>query len=195
MKEYRIRLLSKDEFKRASKEDARYSNVDETNLGFADPLKGEVCVLDTKCHELNKYLIDHEVEHLFEEEGTHEDEHGIRHKKFFKEILLPLFTGYNAQQKSWSPLGILDPKNLNPPDHADALDSGDQQMGMEQQAPGFTPQAGQMGQTSGFSDMSGAGTSDPVSGLGTGIQGGINQPRPLSQEEFFRTQGFYRPSF
>lgn len=77
----KIKFLSLDEMANARDIDWRYENVGIDNLGFADKLRNRVYVragLDT---ELTKYLVDHEVSHLFEMEGTDEDEHGIRHKK------------------------------------------------------------------------------------------------------------------
>lgn len=81
MKRFEVQFLSKQEMRDAHKMDRRYRHVDDDNLGFSDPVKGRVFVLASKDKELTQYLIQHEVEHLFEEKGTHEDENGIRHKK------------------------------------------------------------------------------------------------------------------
>lgn len=105
---YEIKVLDSDEFDKVAKSDPRYSYVDESNMGFADRQKGIAYVRGTNVHDLNKYLINHELEELEEAESTHEDPNGIRHKKFFKEIFLPLFTGFNGETGKWSPLGILD---------------------------------------------------------------------------------------
>lgn len=93
---YEIKVLSRNEFDHVSKSDPRYSYVDDTNFGFADRLKGKAYIIDTKVHDLNKYLINHELEELEKDKSTHEDPNGIRHKKgpkIFKDILLPLSTG------------------------------------------------------------------------------------------------------
>jgi hypothetical protein len=86
---YQIKVLSDKEFRDIARSDKRYSNVDDSNLGFADPEKRTAYVRQSSWPDLNKYLINHEFEHLIEEEGTDEDENGIRHKKFFKEIFMP----------------------------------------------------------------------------------------------------------
>lgn len=95
MNKIEIQILSREEMNNAHELDDRYQGVDETNLGFSDPLKNRVYVIASKDKELMQYLINHEVEHLFEEKGTHEDEHGIRHKKggFFQNFILPSITG------------------------------------------------------------------------------------------------------
>lgn len=86
---YEIKVLSNKDFESVSKSDPRYSYVDDTNMGFADREKGVAYVRGTNIHDLNKYLISHELEELESAESTHEDPNGIRHKKFFKEIFAP----------------------------------------------------------------------------------------------------------
>ena len=87
---YEIKVLDSKDFDNISKSDSRYSYVDDTNFGFSDREKSIAYVRDTKIHDLNKYLINHELEELIDEHSDHEDPNGIRHKKgpkFFKEIL------------------------------------------------------------------------------------------------------------
>ena len=90
---YEIKVLDSKEFDEVAKSDPRYEYVDENNLGFADRLKGIAYVRQTHIHDLNKYLINHELEELEEDHSTHEDPNGIRHKKFFKDFFLPFITG------------------------------------------------------------------------------------------------------
>jgi len=78
---YQVKILSSKEFDEVAKSSPRYKNVDEDNMGFADPTTNTAYVRHTAFPELNKYLIDHEYSHLVEEHGTDEDEMGIRHKK------------------------------------------------------------------------------------------------------------------
>jgi len=85
-----IKFLTKSEMKNAKDIDWRYEFVDENNLGFSDKLKRRVYVQAGLDRELTNYLVDHELEHLFELEGSHEDANGIRHKKFFKELVVPI---------------------------------------------------------------------------------------------------------
>jgi hypothetical protein len=92
---YHIKVLSDKEFKKVSQSDKRYKNVDDDNLGFADPEKKIAYVRHTAWPDLNKYLVNHEFEHLIEEEGTDEDEYGIRHKKKkggFMRIFVPIIS-------------------------------------------------------------------------------------------------------
>ena len=97
---YQIKVLSSKEFDEVAKSDPRYAMVDDDNLGFADVEKKTAYVRYSVYPQLTKYLIDHEFEHLLEDEATDEDEYGIRHKKgkkFFKEIIAPF---------SVDPLGV-----------------------------------------------------------------------------------------
>src|SRR3990167_2606639 len=69
----------------------------EDSLGFADPTKQRAYVRDTAIPEVNKYLLNHELDHLLEEEGTDECPHGMRHKRGFFQNLAAVaaapFTG------------------------------------------------------------------------------------------------------
>ncbi len=79
----KIKILSSEEFDRLPVSETRGADV-RASIGFADTERGKIFVRDTGVDILNKYLIDHEVEHLFEAEGTDVDEHVpvIRHKLF-----------------------------------------------------------------------------------------------------------------
>lgn len=88
-----IKFLTPKEMANAKQIDWRYEHVDKDNLGFADPKKNRVYVRAGLEKELTKYLMNHELDHLFELEGTDEDAHGIRHKKFWKQILAPIMFG------------------------------------------------------------------------------------------------------
>lgn len=96
---YQIKVLTNEEFDNVSRSDLRYSNVDETNLGFADPQKGIAYIRHSASPDLNKYLISHEFDHLIEDEGTDEDEFGIRHKKKRN------FWDW-ASYFTWNPVGV-----------------------------------------------------------------------------------------
>src|SRR3990167_1882822 len=89
---YEIKVLSNQDFDSLPEEITSGSDISDS-LGFADPRTGKAYVRYTAHPELNKYLINHELEELTTDEHHHEDENGIRHKKFFKEIFLPLITG------------------------------------------------------------------------------------------------------
>lgn len=89
---YQIEVLSPKEFEKVAKSDSRYSRVldeDNPSLGFTDVKKGKAYIVKTHWPEVNKALLSHEFEHLLEEHATDEDENGIRHKKFFKQIFAP----------------------------------------------------------------------------------------------------------
>lgn len=94
--QFEVKFLTKSEMTKARDMDYRYEHVDDNNLGFADKSKNKIYIRAGLNTELTKYLISHEFEHLLEEEGTHEDEHGIRHKKFFKDILSPVYDPFNT---------------------------------------------------------------------------------------------------
>ena len=87
---YEIKVLKSNDFDRLP-----YRGI-EDSLGIADVKKNRVFVRDTGMHELNRYLINHEIDHLVEEHATDEDEYGIRHKKgpkLFKDIFMPMLMG------------------------------------------------------------------------------------------------------
>ena len=70
---YTIKVLSNTEF-----EELRFSRVHDA-LGVADPVTNEVYIRHTHIGELNRYLIDHELNHLVEETPTDELD-GVRYK-------------------------------------------------------------------------------------------------------------------
>ena len=86
---YTVTLLSPTEWNEVLASNPRYVNAHDS-LGFADVREKKVFVRHTQWDKLNEHLIKHELDHLIEEHATHEDEHGIRHKKFFKQILAPI---------------------------------------------------------------------------------------------------------
>ena len=83
--------MNDKEFFKVAESDPRYKDVDDNNLGFADPEKHKAYVRYTSWPALNKYLITHEFEHMVEGEDkcSHEDAQGIRHKKGFRDIIAP----------------------------------------------------------------------------------------------------------
>lgn len=86
---YEIKILNSKDFDKLP-----YRGI-EDSLGLADVKKNRVFVRDTGVHELNRYLINHEIDHLVEEHATDEDAYGIRHKKgpkLFKDIFLPFIS-------------------------------------------------------------------------------------------------------
>src|SRR3990167_3656820 len=85
----KIEVVSPAKWERLRTSGAACDCVTES-LGFADPTKQRAYVRDTAIPEVNKYLLNHELDHLLESEGTDECPHGMRHKKFFKEIMAPI---------------------------------------------------------------------------------------------------------
>lgn len=86
---YSVKIVSEKEWEKLRGSDPRYANI-EDSLGFADPTERKGYVRQTHWPELNKFLLDHEFEHLLNpENGSDRDEHGIYHKKFFKDIIAP----------------------------------------------------------------------------------------------------------
>jgi hypothetical protein len=87
-----VTFLTKEQLENARDIDYRYQNVGDDNLGFADKLRNKVYVRAGLDPDLTQYLLSHELSHLFELEGTDEDEYGIRHKKSggFWSVALPI---------------------------------------------------------------------------------------------------------
>lgn len=91
---YEIKFLSNEDFDRLPKKETNGADISDS-LGFYNPFTNRVFIRHTSIPELDKYLLDHEFEHLIEQDATDEDEFGIRHKKgkkFFKEIFVPMVT-------------------------------------------------------------------------------------------------------
>jgi hypothetical protein len=78
---YKIHILSDEEFDRLPQSATKGSDVSDS-LGFANKETGDAYVRFSGSSLLNEYLISHELDELEEHESTHEDENGIRHKKF-----------------------------------------------------------------------------------------------------------------
>ena len=83
---YSIKVLSNEEFEKLP-----YRHTDIA-LGLADPKQNTAYVRYSAYPELNKYLIDHEFEHLLEEHGTDEID-GVRYKI---PLLGPLISGIGS---------------------------------------------------------------------------------------------------
>lgn len=192
---YQVKILSSKEFDEVAKSSPRYKNVDGDNLGFADPQNKTAYVRYSSYPALNKYLIDHEFEHLVEHEATDEDDMGIRHKKgkkFFKEIFLPLTTGYNAEQKSWSPLGILDPKNLSGGGQGDQMNPEQVSQSYQNSFGTTGAQFGNMGGSPQASQNAPSNFSSSDSMSGGLYGGGINQQQQSIDPELQkRLSGFF----
>ncbi len=88
---YEIKILSNKQFDDLPQEITRGSDISDS-LGFANPFIKKAFVRETGVHELNKFLVNHELEELMASSSTHEDSNGIRHKKFFKEFVMPILT-------------------------------------------------------------------------------------------------------
>jgi len=105
--EFDIKFLSNEDFDNMPVSDRLGEDVSDS-WGVYNPYTRQVRIRDTGFWEVNKYLLDHELEHAVEEHATDQGPNGLRHKKgkkFWKEILMPVMTGYNGQTKTWSPLG------------------------------------------------------------------------------------------
>jgi len=89
---YQIKFLRNEDFDSLPEEITRGSDISDS-LGFYNPYNKSIYIRDTGYSKVNEYLMDHEISHIVEKEATDEDENGIRHKKFFKEMFLPFITG------------------------------------------------------------------------------------------------------
>jgi len=72
-------LGSKD-FDKLPKHETAGSDISDS-MGFYNPHTNRVFIRHTAIPELDKYLLEHEFDHLLEETPTDADENGIRHKK------------------------------------------------------------------------------------------------------------------
>ena len=79
----KIKILDYDDFDRLPREVTRGADVSQS-IGFADTERKSIYVRDTGVDLLNQYLVGHELEHIFEAEGTDVDSEVpvIRHKLF-----------------------------------------------------------------------------------------------------------------
>jgi len=75
---YTVHVLSNNDFDKLSSSVTRGSDISRS-FGFADPKTGHAYVRYSHQSELNKYLVDHEMDELVASESSHEDENGIRH--------------------------------------------------------------------------------------------------------------------
>lgn len=179
---YEIKFLSSDDFEKLPMTETNGSDV-SNSLGFHNPYTNKVFIRWSSYPELNKYLLDHEFGHLVEKEPTDEDENGIRHKKFFKDILsLPVykavFGGGTTNQKE---------KKVDAADEAQKQQNtvlGDQKNQQEQQINQLFQSYGGFGNQSGQNSSFGSGQS-PLSEQQNSQQGfnqGLNQQtvNPLS---------------
>jgi len=81
---YTIRLLEDAEFDKLP-----YKGISDS-LGFADPETGDAYVRKTGVKDWDMATIQHEIDELLSKESFDTDADGIRHKKFFKQVLAPV---------------------------------------------------------------------------------------------------------
>ena len=77
---YEIKFLGSKDFDKLPKSETAGSDISDS-MGFYNPHTNRVFIRHTAIPELDKYLLEHEFDHLLEKEATDEDENGIRHKK------------------------------------------------------------------------------------------------------------------
>ena len=81
---YTIRLLEDSEFDKLP-----YKGISDS-LGFADPETGCAFVRKTGVKDWDMATIQHEIDELLSNKSFDEDADGIRHKKFFKQVAVPI---------------------------------------------------------------------------------------------------------
>lgn len=169
MSNIQIKILSSEDFDNLGPEYTRGADVSDS-LGFADAHNNRVFVRNTGVNELNKYLVDHEVSHLFEAEGTDEDGRvpGIRHKKFKEAIR----TFYN-------PINLPIPGLQNKERGIANIGASEQRKERDVQAqPSLQPQAapqygGQFGGPLGAFSTAGPAAPNVPGGAGSNVSGGL----------------------
>lgn len=77
---YEIKFLGSKDFDKLPKTETNGADISDS-LGFYNPYTNRIFIRHTAIPELDKYLLEHEFEHILEKEATDEDEFGIRHKK------------------------------------------------------------------------------------------------------------------
>lgn len=183
---YEIKVLSDKEFDRLP-----YEGIDDS-LGFADVRRGRVFVRNTGSHEMNRYLINHEIDHLVEEHATDEDKNGIRHKKFGD------FFRFLANPINLPGLGPLsnDKKGIFNTDNASSskMEAGGIEGAGEQPQFSASPNSpsGPFGQFA----VGSQGSSAVPNNIGGNVTGGLNQsslnsPQALSPDMIERIKGYY----
>ena len=175
---YEIKVLDSNEFDSVAKSDPRYSYVDDTNMGFSDRMNGTAYIRNTYIHDLNKYLVNHELEELEADESTHEDENGIRHKKFFKDIVAPFSTNpagiFGGEKGPLTPLAPGQPQ-IAFPDDSQGQQTAFAPQGQVASAPqtAFPQQVAPSSPTNSFVGQGGTGAlgqspiGNPLSGIGS----------------------------
>lgn len=99
--DYTVKVMSSEDFDSLGYEATRGADI-SGSLGFADAINKRAFVRDTGVNQLNKYLVNHEFEHLLEEEGTDEDSEvpGIRHKFWIPLLIAAASAAGTAAVKS-----------------------------------------------------------------------------------------------
>ena len=81
---YSVKVLTDEDFNALAESNPRYEYVDQDNFGFADPSRSTAYVRHVAMPQLQKFLINHEFEHLLNPENyADRDPNGIYHKKGF----------------------------------------------------------------------------------------------------------------
>ena len=178
---YRIHILASKDFDALPEVITRGSDI-SMSLGFANKFTGNAYVRYTGINDLDKYLVDHELEELESAESTHEDANGIRHKKL----------GRSAAAFFFPP--ILASKSFRKKLNAD-IEAGKpkpQTQGLQQ---GLPQQAQQAGPLSSFSAGGGAtqssGVGPQASAPGSNVVGRLSggNLNALDQQDPFRQFG------
>lgn len=182
---YEIKFLRNEDFEALPVEVTRGANIKDS-LGFYNPYIKKAYIRDTGYSEVNKYLMDHEAEHMIEEHATDEDEFGIRHKKkggfakFFDTLFNPVTWVHPERQSGWvtpltateSPFSLFgDGGQAYQSGQGSGLESGMMDYSMYGNQPGFSSAGGSQGQSAGY------GTYDGQDSF-SGINMSLNQSNP-----------------
>jgi len=175
MQNIQIKILNNREFDGLPLSATRGADISDS-IGFADVPNRRIYVRDCGRDELNRLVVQHEMDHLFELEGTDEDPHveGIRHKKardFFRLFWDPrTITNPNIGQEERKAQNAANDAAQAEQQAQQAAQSQQQSLMQEQQQSSLTGPLGQ------FQVASTPGTNKVPSGTGGGpaIQGGIN---------------------
>lgn len=186
---YEIKFLRNEDFEALPVEVTRGANIKDS-LGFYNPYIKKAYIRDTGYSEVNKYLMDHEEEHMLEEHATDEDEFGIRHKKkggfakYFDTIFNPVTWFHPERQSGWaSPLMASEsPFSLfgggEEAQSGQGAEQGLMDYSMFQGQPGSTSMGGSQG-NAGYGTY---GSTDSFDGINTGLNQS-SQVNPFAPEQ------------
>lgn len=172
---YEIKFLGSKDFDNLPVTETNGSDISDS-LGFYNPYTNRIFIRHTAIPELDKYLLEHEFDHILEDKATDADENGIRHKK--KRGFVDWITGLSTA-------GLFTP---NSDSVAEQNKANDAQQAQEQQMAQMFPSFGNLGMSQ---NMTSGSSYNPIAGQEStqnSLNQGLNQQsiNPLSNDPYAR---------